>query len=370
MVQLFGRGGAAFTLWANASTSDIGKVDDALQKNGQILTGPQAKALHEAGVAWRAMSLQAQGFAFSLAREVLPVVTDGLKVLGFLFGVLEKLGPVFPILAGALGTLAVAFGAVWAAEKVFTMWTTVSQAALGLMNTAAGLAAVRDGELTFAELRLSLAQKDLAASTAVGTEAIGAEGVAAEGAAVAETGAATATAGLGASMLALATGPLAVLIAGYVALKEVMGAVNAAKQAFAATAAENTQFQGTMSNYQMAQDHINAWKAAHPGMPLPADYQTLQNEINQNMKSDALTHANVQAWAAGGDFVTRGPQLILVGEAGPERVKVTPLAGGTGGGDTHLHLHASFLAMPSPAQVRQVMSMMGEELRLARGALV
>jgi hypothetical protein len=125
-----------------------------------------------------------------------------------------------------------------------------------------------------------------------------------------------------------------------------------------------------MSNYQMAQDHINAWKAAHPGMPLPADYQTLQNEINQNMKSDALTHANVQAWAAGGDFVTRGPQLILVGEAGPERVKVTPLAGGTGGGDTHLHLHASFLAMPSPAQVRQVMSMMGEELRLARGALV
>ena len=69
-------------------------------------------------------------------------------------------------------------------------------------------------------------------------------------------------------------------------------------------------------------------------------------------------------------FVTRGPQVLLVGEAGPERVRVTPLANGTGGGEVHLHLHASFLAMPSREQLRQVMGMMGEELRLARGALV
>lgn len=40
-----------------------------------------------------------------------------------------------------------------------------------------------------------------------------------------------------------------------------------------------------------------------------------------------------QAHASGTDHITRGPELFLAGEAGPERVTVTPLAGGTAGMD-------------------------------------
>lgn len=44
------------------------------------------------------------------------------------------------------------------------------------------------------------------------------------------------------------------------------------------------------------------------------------------------------SFAEGGDFVTDGPMPILVGEAGPERVQITPLGGGrdvSRGGDTY-----------------------------------
>jgi hypothetical protein len=48
----------------------------------------------------------------------------------------------------------------------------------------------------------------------------------------------------------------------------------------------------------------------------------------------AVTNPNVGAairgFAAGGDFITTGPELIRVGEAGPERVQISPLGSNSG----------------------------------------
>lgn len=46
----------------------------------------------------------------------------------------------------------------------------------------------------------------------------------------------------------------------------------------------------------------------------------------------------VKKHAAGADFITSGTTPMIVGEAGPERVTVTPLGKGHGGGDVHVHI--------------------------------
>lgn len=54
-----------------------------------------------------------------------------------------------------------------------------------------------------------------------------------------------------------------------------------------------------------------------------------------------------QKFALGGDFVTSGPQMIMVGEAGRERVQVTPLQGpnvnGPQGGDVTVNIHGGII---------------------------
>jgi hypothetical protein len=56
-------------------------------------------------------------------------------------------------------------------------------------------------------------------------------------------------------------------------------------------------------------------------------------------------------FAAGTDHITRGPEFFLAGEAGPERVVVTPLAHGTAGmnggcGGVTLVFNAPVYGMP------------------------
>jgi hypothetical protein len=58
-----------------------------------------------------------------------------------------------------------------------------------------------------------------------------------------------------------------------------------------------------------------------------------------------------RTYALGTDHITRGPEFFLAGEAGPERVTVTPLAHGTGGmgggrgGDVHIHFEGPVYGM-------------------------
>lgn len=35
--------------------------------------------------------------------------------------------------------------------------------------------------------------------------------------------------------------------------------------------------------------------------------------------------SGIGGYASGGDFITNGPRLIMVGEAGPEHVQITPM---------------------------------------------
>jgi hypothetical protein len=54
----------------------------------------------------------------------------------------------------------------------------------------------------------------------------------------------------------------------------------------------------------------------------------------------AIAKAGVNSFEHGGDFVTRGPQLIMVGDnpSGVERVSVTPMGGRSGGGAMQIHM--------------------------------
>ena len=409
---LMGRGAKDMTLWYTASSGAIDKVNGVLEKNHQILSGQQLKDAAAAATAWQGLTGAFKGFEYQVAQKVLPIVTDLVKGLTW---IIEKTGPlgstILPLMTVALGGLAIAFGAVWAAEKIVVMWTTVTQGVMGAYNLIAGLAAVRNGELSLSELLLSLRQKDLVAATTattVATEAqtvadgelvaaedavvvsgsaaegtfIGMSGalgtgtVATEGATVATEGLATTLAAGGAFMVGIG----AAIYMIYRIVDAYHQWAQAAAQAKQAAADVNTN---AASNLQMIGQKY--------GTNSP-QYLQLQQQIaaiQQQAQAQQYHAPSTLGWvglgarqavhdlggwmwglAAGGEFVTRGPQVLLVGEAGPERVRVTPLANGTGGGEVHLHLHASFLAMPSREQLRQVMGMMGEELRLARGALV
>lgn len=71
----------------------------------------------------------------------------------------------------------------------------------------------------------------------------------------------------------------------------------------------------------------------------------------------------IKAFADGGDFLTNGPQLILVGEAGREHVKVTP--GGKGNDEPRpivVHLHFSGPVVGGKAGLRELSSIIQDDV--------
>ena len=424
---LLGRGAKDMTLWYTASSGAIDKVNGVLEKNHQILSGQQLKDAAAAATAWQGLTGAFKGFEYQVAQKVLPIVTDLVKGLTW---IIEKTGPlgstILPLMTVALGGLAIAFGAVWAAEKIVVMWTTTVQGVMGLWNTVAGIAAVRNGELSLSELLLSLRQKDLAVATGAATIATEGETIAAEGATAAQWLWNIALDANPIGLIIIAIGALA--LAAIELVKHWRGFVqfwvamwHDVERAFWAslhfieahwkefTAAFLAMVIGPFAvpvylilkywkdienGVLWMWDHIKQyfWDGVHEvgkafdwvkqkaeqvwndikGIPILGGVINMAVKGVGEVASGIGSAASAVGLAGGGDFVTRGPQLILVGDnpGGRERVKVTPLANGTGGDGVHLHLHASFLAMPSREQLRQVMGMMGEELRLARGALV
>jgi hypothetical protein len=61
----------------------------------------------------------------------------------------------------------------------------------------------------------------------------------------------------------------------------------------------------------------------------------------------AASAPSMAGWfAGGGDFVVNGPTMFGAGEAGPERVQVTPLGRGNGGGGVHINMHSPVFTSP------------------------
>jgi hypothetical protein len=66
-----------------------------------------------------------------------------------------------------------------------------------------------------------------------------------------------------------------------------------------------------------------------------------------NKDRAAATAPSMAGWfAGGGDFVVNGPTMFGAGEAGPERVQVTPLGRGSGGGGVHISMHSPVFTSP------------------------
>ena len=85
--------------------------------------------------------------------------------------------------------------------------------------------------------------------------------------------------------------------------------------------------------------------------------------------SKAFKAAKVQEFATGGDFITDGPQMIMVGDTprGQERVQVTPLGGDpniNGPQGSNITLNVSGNVMTQDFVENQLLDSIKESLRL------
>lgn len=84
-----------------------------------------------------------------------------------------------------------------------------------------------------------------------------------------------------------------------------------------------------------------------------------KNGIDWSQVPDRVT-----GYASGGDFVTNGPELILVGDnpSGKERVTVTPSEAGAGQSGVHVtnKVYASFIDMPTQSQLDRLGDALGQ----------
>jgi hypothetical protein len=69
-------------------------------------------------------------------------------------------------------------------------------------------------------------------------------------------------------------------------------------------------------------------------------------------------------YASGGDFVTRGATPFVAGEAGPERVTITPLGrSGVRRGASELHIHIGQIMGTDRAAAEKFATMVGDVLQ-------
>ena len=295
---LLGRGAKDMVLWYTAADGTIQKVNETLKANGQILSEQQVKDAAKAAASWQVFSGALKGLEYSIAQAALPWLTRLLNVVTL---VVREIRPFAPLLVPLTVALATFVGVVKTAVFFQRTWNQL----LGFFPAKA--------------VEAKVAEEGLTAAT---------EGE-------------TAAAAAGLPVMALyAAAVLGIMADIYLLVK----AYQAWQSAEAAIAQEMQQAKGEAGTAQAAQQKIDAWKAAHPGQALPADYQALQDyatqaqteaqrnvggQVLKNLPSKLLLGSGYKALlglAGGADFVTRGPTPILTGEAGPEHVTVTPAA--------------------------------------------
>ena len=150
-----------------------------------------------------------------------------------------------------------------------------------------------------------------------------------------------------------------------------------------------TQTQGTIKTDAMAQQKIDAWKAAHPGQALPADYQQLQNYVNSGNRQAAndtlrngitgfLTGQGVSQFAGGG-YIPRisGGTLLRAGEGRHDEIVAQVLPGrgsnaGRGAPSHYYDLRGATFVGSSKETVKRLLDMQNgpagkRQSRLTRG---
>ena len=321
---LLGKGAKEMALWYTASEDSMGKINQTLKANGQILTESQIKQAEQAAIAWKAFGGAMKGVEYTIAQTALPVLTRLLQVMTL---IMRTLRPIAPVIV----PLTIALGGFVAVVKTAIFFQKTWNQALSLLP----------GRL----IKGKVAEEGL------------------EGATVAENGALKG----GIVQMGLYGAAIAgIMVDIYLLVK----AYQAWQSAEAAIQQEMQQAKGEAGTANAAQSKINAWQAAHPGQELPASYQQLQNVATQaaneaagnvgrnilkNLPLNLLTGKGLKL-AGGGEFVTKGITSLTVGEAGAERVTVTPLTRGRGGAQGGVHFHNCTFSAHSPRELSQQVS--------------
>jgi len=343
-VKLLGRGALGMSAWYSTSAKDMAQTNKTLKDSGMVWSDEDLADYKKAVQAQREMQIALTGIQITIARDVVPAMTPMVRLFGQL---LRFVRPISPVLVPATVALAGFVGVV--------------KGAMVIQSTAGAVrgfyAAFKAGKLATAvgSLRnFSGLARNLPGLLAKGVTSFGLYGLAIAG----------------------VTADIYLLVKAWNAYNDLQASD---KQLVKAT-------QDSTKADARAQAKIDAWKDAHPGQALPAGLQKLQDAVNQgasvHLESKAQHVADKYWWqqfASGGDFITRGATPFIAGEGSePERVTVTPLSKmGRGSGVVHHHhyaieVKASFLAMPTHSQVRQLTDMISRELgpqvdRLQRG---
>ena len=308
-LKLMGRGGTALMPWLNIMPKEMAEVNKQLKDAGLIWGDKQLKEYAAAVKAQREMQIALTGISQVIARDVLPALTPLVRGFG---AFLRFIRPLAPALVPLTAALAVFVGVVKGAAAVQGAW-----------NTTLGVLPAR---LT----RAKVAQQAMNVATRAGTAVMKAS---------------IATLGLYAAAIAAVGIAIYATVKAYQAWKSAANQAkkaadnaqatldkNAAKLGPAQTAALQAQINA--SKYQSPQG-VLGWAGTIP--------QAQGNVLGWKSPAGALgkiISALFPGFAAGGDFITRGATPFVAGEAGAERVTITPLTRGRGGGGaTHVHLH-------------------------------
>ena len=280
-VQLFGRGGAALLPWLMRSNQEIDRQNKLLKSFGLVWTAKDMKKWGDMASAQRILGMAMTALQIKVAELVMPLVGKLLPALTWTLSLLIKLpAPVYWVAA--------AFVAMLAAMKGFLIVKGILEG-VGALKLLQGACIGTRIQL----MLLSASGRGLNASMLASIGVYGALGLAIAGASIA-----------------------------------VYEAVKAWHQWRDAVDQANKAYRGFQQNVATAM-------AANPN--LSADFQRLANEGRGNTLQSieaaaAKEHqqANASPWnplnwfATGGDFYASKPTVIGVGEAGRERVTITP----------------------------------------------
>lgn len=324
-LKLLGRSATELADWYNAAPEDIRRVNEQLEKMGLVWGDKELKTWQDVIDAQREMKIAWMGVQIAIAQYVLPYLPPVIEAFGRLLEILKPLAPVLVPATFALGTFV-------AIVKTAMIVKEVTMAVKGLYIALGGGQLITTAINGFRTL----------------TAGIGLLGT---------------TAGVSAGMVGLLTGAVTLSTAA------VIGAIWAWNEWRDAVDQANQAHQDYLDNYDKARARIV--EKYGEGSEQVNKYDSSLGPKKEAQYSEPWW--NPFGWFAnGGDFMTNGPVVFGAGEAGPERVTITPLNGSrsAGGSGMTMELHFHGPIMGGRAGVREFMKLAGEEAELAMGGLV
>jgi hypothetical protein len=304
---------------------EMDKVNQSLKDNSQIWSSKDLKKYADFVKAQREMQVALTGIYIVIARDVVPWLTKLVQALGW---VLQKLRPLSPVLVPLTIALAAFVVVVKSALFIQKAW-----------NLALNVLPAR---LT----RAKVAQQGMNTATRAGTGAMKASIIQ-----------------LGLYGIAIAAAAVAIygIVKAYNSWKK---AADQAKNATAQAQAALDKNKSKLDPGFVAQKQADINRDAYKDPRLGDWFKSLGQGIFDTYIKPLWGGLWGKKYAAGGDFVTRGATPFVAGEAGPERVTITPLGrSGVRRGASELHIHIGQIMGTDRAAAEKFATMVGDVLQ-------